>query len=408
MQTIVFVETNKSGSSRDAIKAADEMGFFTVLFTNRQKQLEQREEYPDVNEMYYQDLSDLDSLRSSIENLIRQGKQIKTIVSLVDSYVYIASLLAEEYCHSKIPSKVVNILEDKIKTRLALVNKPYNPHFNIFNHSNPLKEFINKQEQHLPVIVKSPSSTGSKDVFLVSTKEQLENRINQLKSKYPDEPILIEEYLEGSQFLVEVLVVDNEVNIVAVIEQEVTKYQRFIVTGYSVLADVSHDLYKELEEILNSITTYLGLSNGCLHVELKHTPEGEWKVIEVNPRMSGGAMNRMINASFGINFVSESLKVWLGKKPVLVREKNNYASTKYVTLSSSGIVTKVTGKKRASRCPGVVDVYVKTRKGSRVSPPISMGGRYAYVIAVANSKEKAYEYATSAVKHIEFHLTNDG
>ncbi len=56
MRTIVFMDTHKSGSSREAIQAAERMGYYTVLLTNRSKLLEQREEFPDVHEMISVDL----------------------------------------------------------------------------------------------------------------------------------------------------------------------------------------------------------------------------------------------------------------------------------------------------------------------------------------------------------------
>lgn len=31
MKTIIFINSNKNGSSREAIKAADKMGYFTIL-----------------------------------------------------------------------------------------------------------------------------------------------------------------------------------------------------------------------------------------------------------------------------------------------------------------------------------------------------------------------------------------
>ena len=55
LKTIIFIGTNKSGSSREAIKAAERMGYFTVVFTNNEKQLQQREEYTDVHEMIFID-----------------------------------------------------------------------------------------------------------------------------------------------------------------------------------------------------------------------------------------------------------------------------------------------------------------------------------------------------------------
>ena len=51
METIVFLGSNKSGSGRDAIMAAKELGFFTILLTDRKKWIQQRTEFPDVHQM---------------------------------------------------------------------------------------------------------------------------------------------------------------------------------------------------------------------------------------------------------------------------------------------------------------------------------------------------------------------
>ncbi|MEH7450711.1 biotin carboxylase, partial [Bacillus toyonensis] len=46
MDTIVFIETNKSGSSREAIKAAEKLNFFTVLLTKKTKFINERTIFP--------------------------------------------------------------------------------------------------------------------------------------------------------------------------------------------------------------------------------------------------------------------------------------------------------------------------------------------------------------------------
>lgn len=70
--------------------------------------------------------------------------------------------------------------------------------------------------------MKSPKSTGSKDVLLVKNKDQLILSIQSLLNKLPNEEILLEEYIDGPQYLVEILVQDGKVHIIAVIEQEIT------------------------------------------------------------------------------------------------------------------------------------------------------------------------------------------
>ncbi|EEM56539.1 Biotin carboxylase [Bacillus thuringiensis serovar monterrey BGSC 4AJ1] len=52
-----------------------------------------------------------------------------------------------------------------------------------------------------------------------------------LLEKLPNEEILLEEYVDVPQYLVEILVHNGKAHIIAVIEQEITFFERFIVTG---------------------------------------------------------------------------------------------------------------------------------------------------------------------------------
>ena len=217
---------------------------------------------------------------------------------------------------------------------------------------------------------------------------------------------MVEEYIDGDQYLVEALVHKHKARIVGIIEQEITKNKRFIITGYGVLANVPLTIRTGIEKVLQSIITELGIENGALHLEIRLSKNG-WKLIEINPRISGGAMNKMIQAAFGFSLVEETLKLFLGESPALLPKHKKYVFTKYVIVTKKGILEKVTGKARAKKSPGVVEVYVKPKKGTLLMPPLSMGHRYAYVIAVGSSLEEAKNLANTAAKEITFHLEEE-
>jgi biotin carboxylase len=145
------------------------------------------------------------------------------------------------------------------------------------------------------------------------------------------------------------------------------------------------------------------MENGSCHLELRYHNK-QWKLIEINPRIAGGAMNKMVKAAYGINLVEQILKVSLKEKPDLDKKFENYAFSQYIILSSKGILRKVTGKKRALRHQGVVEVYIKPRIGTYLHPPWSMGHRYAYVMAAGPTEESATQIAKTAAKEIQFHL----
>jgi len=401
MRTIVFIETNKSGSSREAIKAAERLGYFTVLFTNRQKFIQQRTEFPEVHQMVLVELSNYDELKKNLRELQKQGKQIKGIFSFVHSYVYLAAELAEEFCTSVVSSDAILKMENKVLTRELLKGHPNSPYYALYTPDYPLDYFINQAKNYLPLILKSPASAGSKDVILANNEDQLKVAIQELRKK--NKQILLEEYLTGPQYLMEVLVHNGKVHIVAVIEQEITFFQRFIVTGYCLLPNINQRMYESIHETVSSILKAFEMKNGACHLEMRLV-DGIWKLIEINPRISGGAMNRIIEVGYGINLVEETIQLMLGNKPSLTRKHSKYVYAHYLTVDSRGKLIKVTGKELSSQYPGVEEVYIKPRQGQIVRPPFSMGDRCGYILASSNYKMDAKRMALRAASNIRFYV----
>ncbi|EEL31469.1 MULTISPECIES: ATP-grasp domain-containing protein [Bacillus cereus group] len=407
MDTIVFIETNKSGSSREAIKAAEKLNFFTVLLTKKTKFINERTIFPDVHQMIFTDINDYDNIITTIEKLNKSGKNIKGIFSFIDPYVYMAARLSEKFCSNIVSTKAIHHMENKILTRNVLKDLPISLNYSIYKPTESLSSFFKKNNKiNFPLIVKSPKSTGSKDVLLVKNKDQLILSIQSLLNKLPNEEILLEEYIDGPQYLVEILVQDGKVHIIAVIEQEITFFERFIVTGYSLLGRVEKRLYNSLFNAINSVIQAFNMKNGACHLELRRI-DNVWKLIEINPRISGGAMNDIIEIGHGINLVQETIRLMLGNKPSLVKKHYKYVYAHYLTVKSTGKLIRVTGKNRSSKYPGVEKVFIKPKKGTTLKPPTSMGHRCGYVLAAADFKAKAKKIALEAAKEISFEIQEE-
>lgn len=406
MKTIIFIGTNKSGSSREAIKAAVRLGYFTVLFTNKERQLEQRNEYVDVHEMVLINIEDMAAMKKEIINLRSKGNEILSIISFVDSNVANALKLCEVFCPNGISSAIAEIMENKALTRIALEGLPCSPAYMTVSAGQAADVQGIKGLNRFPLIVKSSSSTGSKDVLRASSHEQLQQHIRKLHEKDPDDHVIIEEFIQGEQYLVEVVVHEGKIHIAGIIEQEITYGKRFIITGYGVLGIIPVQLRQSLTIVLKSIVERLSIHTATLHAEMRLTENG-WRLIEINPRISGGAMNKMLQAAFGFDLAEETLKLYLGERPTLDRKHTHYIFTQYVIIDSKGLLEKVTGKNRARKSDGVVEVYIKPKKGTLLVPPLSMGHRYAYVIASGRSMAQAKMLAKRAAKEIQFHLKKD-
>lgn len=401
MKTIVFIGSQKSGSSREAIKAAEELGYYTVLFTNRTNFLEKREEFPDVHLMQWCDLNNIEEIENAITDLLSKALKICAVVSFVDSYCHTACLMHDKFCTTTFSTEAIGTMENKILSRVALGQSPYCPSF----MSLP-KDFTYSEKQiksYLPVIMKSPNSTGSKDVFKIDTYNRFRYQINKLFSKYPNDAVLLEEFIDGPQYLVETIFYKNQLNIIAIIEQEIVFNKRFIVTGYNLMTNPAPDFYNNLKIAIESIAKCHGMESGPCHLEMRYV-NNQWKLIEINPRISGAGMNKLIQISLGINLVKETLKFALGQEFDIKPKYKIPCFAQYVVTSETGILEKVLGKNQAIKSPGVKAVYIKPRKGTLLTPPISMGNRYAYVIATGANEAEAKKNAKQAAAKIHFSL----
>lgn len=132
-------------------------------------------------------------------------------------------------------------------------------------------------------------------------------------------------------------------------------------TGYNLLLNCTAEFMNKLHLSVREIINTLGMETGACHLEMRDVKEN-WKLIEINPRISGAGMNKMIEAAFGFCLVEETLKMALGKPADIKYKYRKHRFLQQLTVSESGYLEKVTGKRRALKSHGVIDVYVKPRR----------------------------------------------
>ena len=396
MKAIVFIGSSTSGSSAEAFSAAAQLGYAAILLTDRKTFLRVKEKFPEIADIVFMESMDEESVRKEIDRLAA-FLHIQAIISFVDPYVSLAAKLSNAFCNSTLSVEALGMMEDKISTRNALRNHPATCEFEIIdrNHDKPVGNY--------PFIMKSPISNGSKDVYFIENEKEFDIALSNVNKSLLQTPWIAEEFIEGPQFIIEIVVVETIPIIVAIIQQEIIKDYTFIVTAYEVVMQMDEMIYRELWQTIHSIVEEIGLQHGACHLEMRYSSKG-WKLIEINPRISGGAMNRMIEEAFGINLVKETIKLYLGEEPDLLRKNSRYVYTSFITLNNFGYLVDIEGVDVAYSVPGIIDIAVKPKIGSIVMPPISMGQRYGYTMAVGETSEMAKERAESSARLIKFYL----
>lgn len=400
MDAILFIETPQYGSASEAFKAAYEMGLQSIAITKRNYLFHNTDLLSFIHRVIFMEEIHEASIKKEISELLSSGYHIRAIISFVDPYVSLAAELSNEYCNSSISTQALRCMENKLFVREKLRGNRATIDFVQLNEVRDFESFVNDR---FPKVMKSTLSNGSKGVRFIENKAEIVEVWRKMLQKFPKHPLILEDYVEGEQYVVELIVIQRNPIIVSVIKQEIERNVSFIVTAYDVLIEMDPSFYKELRQTVHSIVEDIGLTNGACHMELRFC-SGQWKLIELNPRIAGGAMNKMIESAFGIHLVKETISLYLGNEPDVLWKWVRPVHTTFITVQHCGELLKVEGVEEAKKCPSVIDVHVKPAVGTILMPAVSMGQRYGYVMAEGKTAEEAKENADRAVALIKFYI----
>jgi carnosine synthase len=123
--------------------------------------------------------------------------------------------------------------------------------------------------------------------------------------------LLLEEYLDGVEFDVDLVMQDGECVFSSVSQNWPTAEPSFQETGLHCPPDHDRKAVRRLVEHVVETVQAFGLGRGVLHVEGKCTTRGP-RIVEVNARMGGGRVYEIVEAVWGVDLVEAQLRSCLG------------------------------------------------------------------------------------------------
>lgn len=334
---------------------------------------------------------------------LMKWSDIKAIVSFIDPFCSLAAKFSNEFELSNFSYSAMEKMENKLLCRHVLDKTIYNPKYRIIDKNN--YQDYDEISKMLPVVVKYIESNGSKDVYFCKNINSYHRYVQHLFNQYGNCICLVEEFLDGPQYIVEAAAINKHIIIEAIIEQEIEFVNdHFIITGYSLGLNYPKEFTSKLKTAVDEILKLHNFENGPCHLEMRNVNDC-WKLIEINPRISGAGMNNFLQIGLGYNLVEEHLKLSMNLDPNFEPRHEIHTFAEYITLNKNGTLERITGRDRVLESEGVKFVFVKPKKGTYLTTPTSLGNRYAYIIATGDTKEKAKENAKSAASKMHFHLS---
>jgi biotin carboxylase len=410
MKSLLFLETNSTGTGSKAMKIAKEFGFKVHFWTIGFEQYSSmnEEEHPKniCDEFLVIDTYDVKKMIKIIKD---RGLNFSGVLAFDDYHLYSAAAIAKEF---SLPGHSLQSLErvrNKGIMREYLSNSQFElilqPKYYIISSLEDLK----MKEISFPCIIKPVDDSGSNGVSICANKKQLKKAlIEEMKRKVNERGYhlknewIVEELLKGNEYSAEMIYSNGKWKLISITEKETFGNHSVECGHVTGLLDFSFD---DLEYRISMLLNLFGLDYGAAHVEFFINDEILY-LVEINPRLAGDLIPELVEIATGINMVKETVAQSVKEYTCIEHTKMKFAAIQFFLPTRIGKYKSVNKIDELKQIDGFVRISLNQL------PYISNGvkssyDRLGYVITSGETKEKAVNSAKKAINMLEWSVIDE-
>ncbi|MER5568414.1 pyridoxal-phosphate dependent enzyme [Streptomyces goshikiensis] len=403
-RTLLFVESNTTGTGMAALRLARELDFTPVLLTGEPGR------YTGLDdtgaEVVVCDTNSLPALREAVQTRFR-AQEIAGITTTSDFYVPTVAELATWLGAPGNPAEAMRTCRDKAKLRETLARAGVRqPRFVVVRDA--AAGVTAAAKVGLPCVVKPVDDSGSTNVLRCTSAEEVSAHVTHILARTVNArglptagAALVEELADGPEYSVEMFSVEGRHHCVGITAKSVTGTPYFVEHQHLFPAPVPPAVAEELARTARAALTAAGVRSGPTHTELRLVADGP-VIIEVNPRLAGGMIPEMIRLATGTGLLEQQVRAATGQEPLLEPEFARQGGIRFLIAERAGRVLAIEGADRAAAVAGVERVTVTVRPGAEVRPAQDAYGRLGYIIATSERPEEIEDVLDAAEREIRF------
>ncbi|QOZ11801.1 acetyl-CoA carboxylase biotin carboxylase subunit family protein [Bradyrhizobium sp. CCBAU 51765] len=256
----------------------------------------------------------------------------------------------------------------------------------------------------LPVILKPAVGIGSYGVRLCRDVDELAEHTTYLLGGqhiwHSSPRILVEEFAQGPYYGTDMM--GNE--IIHIAAADFGPPPHFLFHEYTLPAPLSDDDQKRISDLSRDCLRALDLGWGPAAIEFRWTKRGP-VVIEVNPRLVGGIGPRTIQLAYGIDLITEHIKLVIGEQWDVSRRYTQTAGARLLYADRDGTLDWIDGESRAAALPGVAEVKFYIEPNTPIVRKGDHRDRIGHVIAASPSLAQTEAILQRAAELIRWSIT---
>jgi biotin carboxylase len=378
---LALVESNTTGTGRDFAVAARRLGLRPVLLTKGERH------YPYAAELDLDVLPVDTASAEAVRTACAALPGLRGVTSSSEYFIGVAAAVARDLGLPGVDPDGIAVCRDKVaaRERLGHLGAPD------FAGCRTPADAVAAARAFGPVVVKPGRGSGSCGVRACADPEEAGRWAARLLADGAAE-VLVEREITGPEFSVEVLAGE----LVGVTAKHLGPKPHFVEHGHDFPAPVPRSTSAALGSAALAALEACDLPDGTAHVEFRWADGRPW-LIEVNPRLAGGLIPRLVRHASGRDLVAEVVAHAAGLAPPSpsAPAAPAHASIRFL-VPPAGVVTSVSGVDDARRAPGVTEAVCTATPGERLTPDHSFTDRRGHVIAVGATAAQAIARAGSA------------
>lgn len=258
-------------------------------------------------------------------------------------------------------------------------------------------------------IVKPADNAGSRGVVLLESGESDERKrrvYEYSRANSRNGTVMVEEYMQGPEVSVEVMVVEGQPHILTITDKYITPPPYFVELAHCEPSRLGAEVQSRIREVAAQAVKAVGIENAPAHVEVKVTEEGP-KIVELAARLGGDFItSRLVPLSTGIDMVGASVLLATGEKPDLAPKKKQGAAIHFIHAEAEqkGMLEKVIVPETLYGAEGVEEIVLYKKPGEIVQGTRSSNDRLGHVITVGDTAEEAMERGKQILKKIQVEI----
>lgn len=252
-------------------------------------------------------------------------------------------------------------------------------------------------------ILKPSRNSGSRGIAKISADIKMDEfaRLFEIsKNESRDKSVMLEQFVEGPEFSIEIIVWNGEVNVLTVTDKKTTEAPHFVELGHNQPSCRTAEEAETLKAAAVAGVKALGVNNCACHAEAK-LMDGKAFLMEIGARLGGDFIStELTHLSTGIDMVAAAVDVALGIEPDLsVKEEPKGACIRYFCPKPGKLVS--ISNLEALDDPRVYEKKIYVQVGDMIPEVTSSLCRSGHVIVTEETPQKAIALAEKLIKDVK-------